>query len=221
MEPLKQPKDVLALGEHLVRELGFKDGVDTLGRWMSHHLAELIDKAKNGKTAAKRTEAGRQATETILQIWEHRRSLPGRSYPLAPLNEVLTVLHRLRPEANPFGIYRQYGDTKTDHCAAILFDGLMRLVIVLLLMRIPGDEYSNNTSNSATEALSDEEQQVLRAILGWYEFFTPKATNSTGRQKRKKKGAGDSVDLRKVAIQIINQIEPTLAELRDELQQTG
>jgi hypothetical protein len=218
---LKPPTDVLDLGEHLVRELGFKDGVDTLGRWMSHHLAELIDETKNGTTAAKRTEASRQATETILKIWEHRRSLPGRSYPLAPFNEILSVLHRLRPEANPFGIYRQYGDTKTDHCAAILFDALTRLVIALLLMRVPSDAYPNNTDDRSIEALSGEEQQVLRAILGWYEFFTPKATNSTVRQKRKKKGAKDSVNLRQVAIQIIDQIEPTLAELRNELQQTG
>jgi hypothetical protein len=35
-----------------VRELGFEDGVDTLGRWMAHHLAELIDKAENGATVA-------------------------------------------------------------------------------------------------------------------------------------------------------------------------
>jgi hypothetical protein len=87
-------------------------------------------------------------------------------------------------------------------------------------MRIPSDAYSSNRSNRVTEALSDEEQKVLRAILGWYEFFIPKAANSTGGQKRKKKGARDSVDLRQFAIQIIDQIEPTLAELRNELQPT-
>jgi hypothetical protein len=220
-ELLKQPKDVLALGEHLVRELGLKDSVDTLGRWMSHHLAELINEAKDGRTAAKRTEASRQATETILKIWEHRRSLPGRSYPLTPLNEVLTVLHRLRPEANPFGVYRQYGDTDTDHYAAILFDDLTRLVIALLLMRVPSDAHPNNTDNRAVEALSDEEQQVLGAILGWYEFFTPKTTKSTLGQKRKKRDAKDAVDLKQVAIQLIDQMEPTLAELRNELQKTS
>jgi hypothetical protein len=72
MEPSKPPKDVLGLGRHLVRELGFEDGVDTLGRWMAHHLAELIDKAENGVCATERVEARKSATETILKVWEHR-----------------------------------------------------------------------------------------------------------------------------------------------------
>jgi hypothetical protein len=32
---LKQPKDVLGLGRHLVRELGFEDRRDTLDAWAS------------------------------------------------------------------------------------------------------------------------------------------------------------------------------------------
>ena len=68
MELSKPPKDVLELGRHLVRELGFEDGVDTLGRWMSHHVAELIDKAENGVTAAERVRARKLATETILKL---------------------------------------------------------------------------------------------------------------------------------------------------------
>ena len=209
----------MALGENLVRELGFKDGVDTLGRWMSHHLAELINEARNGKTAAKRTEASRQATETILKIWEHRRSLPGKSYPLAPLNEVLTVLHRLRPEANPFGVYRQYGNTERDHFAAILFNGLTRLIIALLLMRVPADANLDSLDNAAAEALTNEEQQVLRAILGWYEFFTPKIADSKARQKKKKVDSGDSIDLNKIALDIIDELATALTGLRNELQQ--
>src|SRR5687767_11542563 len=88
MGPSKPPKDVLGLGQHLVRELDFEDGVDTLGRWMAHYLAELIDKAENGGTAAKRLRAHKSATETILKIWEHRTSLPGKAYPLAPYKDV-------------------------------------------------------------------------------------------------------------------------------------
>lgn len=75
----KPSKDVLGLGRHLVRELRFEDGVDTLGRWMAHHLAELIDEAESGSTPAERLRARKSATETILKIWEHRASLPGRS----------------------------------------------------------------------------------------------------------------------------------------------
>lgn len=92
MGPSKPPKDVLGLGRHLVRELGFEDGVDTLGRWMAYHLAELIDQAENGVTAAERSRARENATEVIVKLWEHRASLPGKAYPLAPFKEVLRIL---------------------------------------------------------------------------------------------------------------------------------
>jgi hypothetical protein len=84
----KVPKDVLGLGRHLVRELGLEDGVDTLGRWMAHHLAELIDKTENAATAKDRQKASKAATETILKIWERRALLPETAYPLAPYTSV-------------------------------------------------------------------------------------------------------------------------------------
>ena len=102
MEPLKPPKDVVGLGQHLVHELGLVERRDTLGSWMAHHLAELIDKAERGQTEADRLQAQKTATETILKVWEHRRSLPGKTYPLASYENVLKVLDVLRPSNNPF-----------------------------------------------------------------------------------------------------------------------
>jgi hypothetical protein len=147
--PLKPPKDVLELGRHLVRELGIEDGVDTLGRWMAHHLAELIDKAENGTTAAERLRARKNATETILKIWEHRTSLPGNAYPLAPHKELLKVLDRLRPDDNPFRYFGLPAETKRDRLAADLFDGLSRLIIALLLMKVISN--CDDRQNTGTE----------------------------------------------------------------------
>jgi hypothetical protein len=118
-----------------VRELGFEDGVDTLGRWMAHHLAELIDEAENGAPAAERLRARKNATETILKIWEHRASLPLSAYPLAPYKDVLKVLDRLWPNDNPFRRFGPPAETKREQLAADLFDGLSRLIIALLLMK--------------------------------------------------------------------------------------
>jgi hypothetical protein len=68
MEVSKPPKDVLELGQHLVHELGIENRFDTLGRWMAHHLAELIDRAENGATKAERLDSRKNAEETILKI---------------------------------------------------------------------------------------------------------------------------------------------------------
>ena len=221
MEPLKPPKEVLELVQHLVRELSFEDGVDTLGRWMAHHLAELIDEAENGSTAAKRARAHKEAVAKILKIWDHRTSLPGKAYPLAPYKDVLRVIDRLQPDSNPFRYFGRHADNKKEQLAADLFDGLSRLIIALLLMKIASGEKSVETHPSATEALSETEQHVLTALQKWGDLFES-TVNSSGRGRKSKKG-GDraKVNLGKVAIRLIDSITTNLVELRSELQETG
>ena len=91
-ESSKAPKDVLELGEHLVRELGLEDSTDTLGRWLAHHLAELMTSVKETAGTSAHHEALKRATEIILRIWDRRTALPGDAYPLAQYKEVLNVL---------------------------------------------------------------------------------------------------------------------------------
>jgi hypothetical protein len=200
-----------------VRELGFDDEFDTLGRWMAHHLAELIDQSENGATAAERTKARKSATETILKIWEHRTSLPGKAYPLAPYKDILMVLDRLRPNDNPFWHFRHHVETKREQLAAGLFDSLTRLIIALLLMKIQFVEESAKVDTAAIEALSDEEQHIFRALQQWIELLT--STDKSNRRTRKSKKGNDlaKINLNEVAIQWIDNITTTLAELRSEL----
>jgi len=213
----KPPKDVLGLGRHLVRELGFEEGVDTLGRWMAHHLAELIDNAENGVTPAERSKARMSATETILKIWEHRASLPRKAYPLAPYEELLKLLDRLRPGDDPFRYFGLPTERKRDQLSADLFDGLSRLMIALLLMKLSPEDESAKMDAAAIEALSETEQHVLRALQQWGELFT--STNeSTERTRKSKKGAAAKVHLDEAAISLIDNITNTLVELRSELQ---
>jgi hypothetical protein len=217
----KPPEDVLGLGRHLVRELGFEEGVDTLGRWMAHHLAELIDKAENGVTPAERSKARKSATETILKVWEHRASLPRKAYPLAPYEELLKLLDRLRPGDNPFRYFGPPAETKRDHLAADLFDGLSRLIIALLLMKLPPGEESSQVDAAAIEALSETERHVLTALQQWGELFTS-TDKSTGRTRKGKRGSGGAtVNLNEAAVSLVKSIMTTLVELRSELQEAG
>lgn len=218
--PLKLPRDVLALGQHLVRELNNDDPQDTLGRWMAHHLAELIDNAENGATATERSRARKNATETTLKIWEHRASLPDNAYPLAPYKDILKVLERLRPTDNPFRHFGPPDETKRERLAADLFDGLARLIIALLLMKLPPGEESTQVDAAAIEALSETERHVLTALQQWSELFisTPKGS---GRTRRGKRGGGATVNLNKAAVSLVDSITTTLAELRRELQEAG
>ena len=218
MELLKPPKDVLGLGRHLIRELGLEDGVDTLGRWMVHYLAELIDEADNGSTIAKRTRARKEAATTILKIWEHRSSLPGKSYPLAPYRDVLRVIDRLQPDSNPFWYLGHHAENKREQLAAELFDGLSRLIISLLLMKIDSGEKSIETDLTATEALNETEQRVLMALQQWGDLFKSTADSSERERKNRKGRDPTKVNLGETAIRLIDSITTNLNELRSDLQ---
>ena len=219
--PLKLPRDVLELGRHLVRELGYEDQRDTLGRRMAHHLAELITKAEDGATAAERLRARKNATETTLKIWEHRASLPGSAYPLAPYKDVLKVLDRLRPNDNPFRHFGPPDETKREQLAADLFDGLSRLIIALLLMKVTPSEEPTKVDDTAIEALSETEQQVWTALQQWSELFALTSERSGRARKGKRGSGGATVNLNEAAVSLIDSIMPTLVELRSELQKVG
>lgn len=88
---------VIALGKKIEQELGIEDDVDTLGRWMIHYIAELVDRAENA--SSDRQEAiHRECAEFIIKLWTHRASLSVKRYPLESFDKVMAALIRLRDE---------------------------------------------------------------------------------------------------------------------------
>ena len=61
------PADVLELGKILVRELKLDPGVDTLGRWMAHHIAELIRAADEADDVEERRDRENWASRSQAQ----------------------------------------------------------------------------------------------------------------------------------------------------------
>jgi hypothetical protein len=88
----------LRLG-HLVAE-----GLDTndlLGRWIAHHLADLMLQA----TAARGSEKQRLSAECsnlILRLWKHKADVPFLREPLVSLEAVARGLAYLDPERSPW-----------------------------------------------------------------------------------------------------------------------
>ena len=68
--------DVVRLGQTIVAELGLQDSNDTLGRWMSHRLAELITKAESAADEAEQENARKAATDLVIALWDHRAGWP-------------------------------------------------------------------------------------------------------------------------------------------------
>ena len=90
--------DILELGEHIVRELGVAGQRDTLSRWLSHHIASLLKEREEDDVPL-----SNEVISLILRLWEHRRALPGRTWPIAELAPLLEVMGCLRPDSSPWG----------------------------------------------------------------------------------------------------------------------
>jgi hypothetical protein len=218
MAESKPPKDVLELGQHLVRELGWSNHRDTLGRWMAHHVSELIDKAEKGSNVAERAKARKSATETILKIWQQRTSLPGDAYPLKSYDKVIKVVDLLCLDNNPFKHFGHDENAKKNELAALLFDRLSRLVIAILLMNRPSGATSTKVSTSAVKALRKKEQYLLIALQRWSDIFSgPKRFRRA--QKIQGKMRDPKVNLNEAALDLIDSVAKILAELRSEIRE--
>jgi len=94
---LKHFKDVLALGELLVKELDLEQSVDTLGRWMSHHISELIVEAEKTEGIDK-SDIEDRCREAVLALWNHIRVFPRGHRPLENIEPLLATIQALDPE---------------------------------------------------------------------------------------------------------------------------
>lgn len=81
----------------IVRELGLEDSVDTLGRWMSHRIAELMERSEQAVAAEEKEAARRECSDLILQVWARRKYWPQGQ----PLNDLSRFINSLTPDSHP------------------------------------------------------------------------------------------------------------------------
>ncbi len=113
MEKSAQSEKVLDLGRKLVDELGLVDSNDTLGRWMAHHVADLILKAENA-TGSDKVTAETEAFDAILALWKHRSEFPHGKRPYEELEPVMRTVASLDPEDDTPRYYRMIRPPKDE-----------------------------------------------------------------------------------------------------------
>ena len=164
---MKSPKDVLALGQVIVRQLELEDRGTVLERWLAHHLAEVIAKADQAVGPAK-AAAEAQAVDLVLKLWAHRRALPEPADPLGGYRQAVEVLGRLVPEANPWSYLRR--PETHDGQLREMFALLSRIVQAGLLLA----QISRVRPVTAEESRGLEEEEVhLQSVFEqWMPFFS-------------------------------------------------
>jgi hypothetical protein len=168
MEPWNHYKEVVSLGKRLVEELGLADDVDTLGRWMAHYVAELIEKAETASGAEERSQAQRECMEVVLRLWDHRSSLPEGARPLASLRPALDVLNELRADRLELASNSNEGSPWSHFMREIVSTGQQCVSIILLAAAAEADlPREKKWLDDHGSMLSEEERGIIEALDGW------------------------------------------------------
>lgn len=96
MEKSETKQKTINLGKLLVKELELEQSVDTLGRWMAHHLATKITEVENAKGKAKDT-IEKECADLILKIWSHRRKKTANAKSFHNFEQIFDTLTQLNP----------------------------------------------------------------------------------------------------------------------------
>jgi hypothetical protein len=216
---LKDRQEILALGQQLIKELELEPRGDTLGRWMAHHVAELIRQAEEASDASVRQQAEERAVETILRIWG-RRSTVDRINPLKDLRPVLVALRTLTLDSPHW----MFGSRQRTRSAYRHVHGLLvRLAICFLLLDAGGPEGLDDALDRAERAKdwqSDEEYEVVSYIAAWSEF-----TELLKQSDEEPKAATEDIDqpkldnetLMKAINTLLDDLEASVPSLRSAL----
>ncbi|MBW4709855.1 hypothetical protein KX928_18890 [Roseobacter sp. YSTF-M11] len=97
MEHSEQNKNIIELGKRIVQELELDQSCDTLGRWMAHHLAQLIAEAEQ-ETEDDASAAQQECRTAIFELWEHILSAPTATRPFRDLEPIVETIRALDPD---------------------------------------------------------------------------------------------------------------------------
>lgn len=103
---------VLRLGRKLVEELGLDESSDTLGRWMAHYVAELIQGVESAQ-GEERVVMQSRCADAILNLWKHRFALPEGRRPFERIESIVQWLESLCGKERRPIYFEQARDTAT------------------------------------------------------------------------------------------------------------
>lgn len=226
MDVSKLPSEVLKLGSRIVRELRLGH-TDTLGRWMAHHLAEVLQDVDSAGDD-ERELAHNRAVDLILKLWSHKRSLPGAAYPLNNLERAISVLARLSPDTS---LLQWIRTSEKEKLLARVFDGL-RLVVIRGVILISKTSDFPDDYEATRPFLNEDERKLLDAFNNWKDYVRPdwpdlrSAIEDDGEQapqelRQIEKAAEDESDTRTETIRLfsqeIDQVVDALQDLKKRL----
>ncbi|MGW3911982.1 hypothetical protein ACWEBX_10715 [Streptomyces sp. NPDC005070] len=173
----------LELGKEIADSLSEND---VLGRWMAHHIGDLIIRAENA-TGAEADGIRREAVSAILALWNHRTALPSRTPPLDAFEPVFRALERLSGPQDPWSFYRMFPPGREPSEDDMVGAPLLRIALGLeeTVRGVAGEIVALAAQEAASkeakwlrlsEHLEEDEQRAARdallQLVGTLEMYT-------------------------------------------------
>lgn len=161
-------KEVLELGERLIKELKLETNFDTLSHWMAHYIAQLMSEI-NSSSGDEKQIAEDKCFDTILKLWKHKAYYETGKRPFDNFTPIFETLDKLNPDnQEPFYFQPSYStkdrlDNSGDPVKQYLFMATKIDEIVRIWLRFIFQE--------AVELASDEETKE------WIKLAAPFAEN--------------------------------------------
>ena len=171
LDPSTLPTKLLELGTKIVQDLGLDYSVDTLSRWMSHHLAEKMIQLESLEGDEK-DKVEKEVVELIETLWANKHNWPSGVTPLNQYNELQNILTRLGPNASPFNSHR--ADENEKLLAAIFF-GLKQTVINGAILISDNRKLPENL-NASLDVFDNYEKLYIETIKSWVELSIKRPT---------------------------------------------
>lgn len=167
----------MELGRYLARELQTDEGVDTLGRWMAHYLAEQMDTVDRSSGAKKR-QAQQRVSKLIMEIWAQRNSLHGRANPLTDYARASHVLASIQLGTDIGTPWRALHPPSEAMLTIQIFEQASRLALLGIFELIPED--IPELPASVARLLSAEEGDLYTGIRETYDTLALEFSQNEG-----------------------------------------
>lgn len=163
-------EEIIKLGKKIVEELQLEESVNTLGRWMSHYVAELIIQAENSKEESDKKAKQKECVDVILQLWKNREHLPEISTPLSGLKPIIDLLNVFIEKEHPLPYLRGFLGMPSDSSWIELVNTVIissKNIFMLCLLSQVNSEFLSKKQEWLKEhksMLTKDEKEVLERL---------------------------------------------------------
>lgn len=209
----------LELGKQIAHDLSDSD---ILGRWMAHHISDLIVRAESAPEQQSH-ELRQQTTDTILRLWAQRATVPFEDSPTAALDAVAKAVQRLGDD-KPWSFYNMFnrGDQPdSDDMATVtmlkialeLEETVRDVVQHLVVLAAKEAEGRQSKWLRLTEHLAEDDERELLRRLRSLEIRQRVQIAATANQPTQHPRPAD-VSMKSHSITVMRAAEKRIADIR-------